>query len=145
MTDKKLTDVTDNKVGKMSDTEIKKALEICGTYKGKCTDCPAFIKVDRSNCKKVLLGALDIINRLQEENDTLKNVIKNSFLEKAGLDIDPLAEIKAEAYKEFADKFENRILSMLTTATLEEKEIICAYIGINNNILKELVGEDNAN
>ena len=47
----------------MTDNEIIKALECCGTYKGKCTDCPAFVKVDRSNCKKVLLGALDLINR----------------------------------------------------------------------------------
>lgn len=54
-----------------------------------------------------------------------------------------VAEIKSEAYKEFAEKLENRILSMLTTATLEEKEIICACIGTNNNVLKELVGEDN--
>ena len=61
---------------------------------------------------------------------------------------DPLAHniktAKSEAYKEFAEKLENRILSMLTTATLEEKEIICACIGTNNNLLKELVGENDA-
>jgi hypothetical protein len=51
----------------LTDAEIKKALEICSTYKGKCTDCPAFVKVDRSNCKKVLWGAIEIINRLQAD------------------------------------------------------------------------------
>ena len=57
----------------LTDNEIVKALECCSTYKGKCTDCPAFVKVDRSNCKQVLLGAIDLINRLQAENDNLKN------------------------------------------------------------------------
>lgn len=54
---------------KLTDNEIVKALEICGTYKGKCTDCPAFVKVDRSNCKQVLLGAIKIINRQKAENE----------------------------------------------------------------------------
>lgn len=56
----------------MTDNEIVKALECCSTYKGKCTDCPAFVKVDRSNCKQVLLGAIEIINRQKEENRSLK-------------------------------------------------------------------------
>ena len=40
---------------------------------------------------------LEEIERLQADNKTLENVIKNTFLKKAGLDIDPLAEVKAEA------------------------------------------------
>ena len=46
---------------------------------------------------------LEEIERLQADNKTLENVIKNTFLKKAGLDIDSLAEIKAEAYKDFAE------------------------------------------
>lgn len=103
MPDKKLTDVTDNNVGKMTDSEIVKALEICGTYKGKCTDCPAFVKVDRSNCKKVLLGAVEIINRLQEES---KN--KTAEIEELKTEINMFRgydeEIKAEVRKEFAER-----------------------------------------
>ena len=49
------------------------------------------------------------IERLQADNKHLENVIKNTFLEKAGLDIDPLAEIKAEAYKECLVKVKNYI------------------------------------
>ena len=44
------------------------------------------------------------IARLKADNKTLENVIKNTFLKKAGLDIDPLAEVKSEAYKEFAER-----------------------------------------
>lgn len=61
----------------MTDNEIIKALEICGTYKGKCIDCPAFVKVDRSNCKKVLLGALDLINRQKAEIERLAKKLRN--------------------------------------------------------------------
>lgn len=57
----------------MTDAEIIKALECCGTYKGKCTDCPAFVSIDRSNCKKVLLGAAEIITRQQAEIERLRN------------------------------------------------------------------------
>lgn len=55
----------------LKDNETIKALEICATYGAKCTDCPAFVKVDRSNCKNVLVGALDIINRQKTEIDIL--------------------------------------------------------------------------
>ena len=57
---------------KLTDAEIKKALECCTSSKGTCKDCPAFVKVDRSNCKKYFRGAIDLINRLQSENERLK-------------------------------------------------------------------------
>lgn len=60
---------------KLTDNEIIKALMICSTKGASCKDCSAFVKVDRSNCKKVLLGALDLINRLQAENE---NYSKNN-------------------------------------------------------------------
>lgn len=70
----------------MDDKEIIKALEICSTYKGKCTDCPAFVKVDRSNCKQVLLGVLDLINRqksdLIDKEKQLQEALKNMAVNK---------------------------------------------------------------
>lgn len=51
----------------MTDAEIIKALECCTNKGAKCSDCPAFKKVDRSDCKKYFSGALDIINRLQAQ------------------------------------------------------------------------------
>lgn len=104
----------------MTDAEIIKALEVCGTYKGKCTDCPAFVKVDRSNCKKVLLGALELINRqkaevesLKAENDKLAEDWSNLTIEKDQLFDEAKALIekaKSEARKEFADKLQDRCL-----------------------------------
>ena len=93
---------------KLTDKEIKKALEICSTYKGKCTDCPAFVKVDRSNCKKVLLGAVEIINRLQAENEKLDRTVKEyAYLYDKHINT-PFNHIKAEAYKEFAERLKER-------------------------------------
>ena len=75
MTDKMLTD-----------NEIKKALEICSTYKASCKDCPAFVKVDRSNCKQVFLGAIEIINRLQvdliDKEKQLQEALKSMAVNK---------------------------------------------------------------
>lgn len=51
---------------------------------------------------------LEEIERLKADNKTLENVIKNTFLKKAGLNIDPLAEVKAEAIKEFAEHLKER-------------------------------------
>ena len=56
----------------MTDNEIIKALECCTTKGASCKNCPAFVKVDRSNCKKAFLGALDIINRQKAEIEVLE-------------------------------------------------------------------------
>ena len=59
----------------MTDAEIIKALECCTTKGAKCSDCPAFKKVDRSDCKKYFSGALDLINRQQAEIERLESVL----------------------------------------------------------------------
>ena len=67
------------------------------------------------------------IERLQADNKTMENVIKNTFLEKAGLDIDPLAEVKAEAIKEFTERLcEGRILNdpVVIAVKAELKEMV---------------------
>lgn len=72
---------------KLTDNEIIIALEICCTKGASCKGCPAFVKVDRSKCKEVLVGALDIINRLKLQNKDLseeklkKEVISVNTLE----------------------------------------------------------------
>lgn len=68
MTDKKLTDVTDNNVGKMTDNEIKKALkEIL-----EIMLCEGDLQRSAT-----ISNALDLINRLQAENERLKEEVKN--------------------------------------------------------------------
>ena len=133
MTDNKLTDNLANNspilTNSLTDAEIIKALTICSTKGASCKDCPAFVKVDRSNCKKVLLGAIDIINRLQATIDSFTDIGKL------------YSEIKAEAYKECIEKVKEYI-DTHEHLTCEECE--CVPISKNglDNILKEKVGED---
>ena len=80
---------------KLTDTDVKKALECA--IRNDC-DC---------NCVFLLPNkvqdALDLINRLQAENETLRDVVKqNHLIRNNGKS--PLSLIKAEAYKEFAEE-----------------------------------------
>ena len=106
----------------MTDNEIIKALECCSTYKGKCTDCPAFVKVDRSNCKQVLLGAIEIINRQREEIEKRERGLQ--FLQEAiGKNesrwLGIVAEQRAEAIKEFAKKIQRHCTSIELNAYID--------------------------
>ena len=60
----------------MTDEEIIKALECCTTKGAKCSDCPAYKKVDRSDCKKYFRGAIDLINSQKAEIERLNNELK---------------------------------------------------------------------
>jgi Skp family chaperone for outer membrane proteins len=80
---------------KLTDAEIVKALECCTTNGASCKDCPAFVKVDRSNCKKYFRGALDLINRLQAENENLQEKNLNLTSDLTSLQKD-LTSAKAE-------------------------------------------------
>ena len=136
---------------KLTDKEIVKALECCSTYKGKCTDCPAFVKVDRSKCKQVLIGAKDLINRLQAENERLKPFEEKIAEFKSHIRVEDMLvfassleewlefcdNLKAEAYKEFAELLCNDWLK-------DEDENLCD-VDIAKWIVDtcaELVGED---
>ena len=89
--------------GNMTDNEIIKALEICGNYKGKCTDCPAYVKVDRSLCNKVLSGALEIINRQKAEIEKYAQEQHDLMIEKDELfDIAEKQKAEIERLKDFA-------------------------------------------
>lgn len=168
---------------KPTDSEIVKALKCCTTNGASCKDCPAFVKVDRSNCKKYFRGALDLINRqeadLIDKEKQLQKALKSMAVNKTKV-IDCEREIdcqksEIERLKPFEDKISEfkshiRVEDMLVFASsLEEWLEFCdnlkveAYkeciekvkeIGRENyneiieddldNLLKELVGEDNA-
>ena len=144
MTDKKLTD-----------KEIIKALECCST--GFCkTDCFGFFMTGTNECTTHLAkNALDLINRLQAENEMLKSNRHCSTCKYSDLranqqpciicadrnKYEPSLKqnnIKAEAYKEFAER-------------LKEKKLPCDFVECGlywcvdcvdiDNLLKELVGE----
>ena len=139
---------------KLTDNEIVKALECCKyEYDTKCELC-CYNFYSRTGCRSELRrNALDLINRLQEENERLQNILI-CFMDALGKvrkvdDIDEIsliplmselnkqyrAELKAEAYKECIDKIHNQIKrnNAISAEWLRE------YL---DNILKELVGED---
>lgn len=142
----------------MTDNEIVKALECCGKLHIENIDsfCNECIFKGKAMCIGYLCdNSIDLINRLQEENERLKNILI-CFMDALGKvrkvdDIDEIsliplmselnkqyrAELKAEAYKEFADELKCRTheISYNTMQVVNKDDI--------NNLLKELVGENN--
>ena len=170
MTDKKLTD-----------GEIIKACNNClhyeackGTYYSAKGDEDILYDFDgemyaNSGCED--FQDKDLINRLQAENETLRDVVKqNHLIRNNGKS--PLSLIKAEAYKEFAEKSEKEIFIKQDNERKQMLEILKTYRGtrtysdteratdnwlrgygeavqdilsINDNLLKEMVGENDVN
>lgn len=148
----------------ITDKEIKKALECCikedyeKITNALCAKCP-YCK--NTNCKSLLQqDVIDYINRLEAENErltadlkTTKNVIKNTFLEKAGFDIDPLAEIKTEARKEFAERLNKEAEKVeidqegdFVEADNKIYDTVATWCKTtSDNILKEMESENNGN
>lgn len=90
----------------LSDNEIVKALEYC-TQQGITSECER-CEVKKGCRSELIVNALDIINRLQAENERLKK--SNEMF----TDIGKLySEIKAEAYKEFAERLKDIIADHL--------------------------------
>jgi hypothetical protein len=135
----------------LTDSEIIKALECCTTNGASCKDCPAFVKVDRSNCKKYFRGALDLINRQKAEIERLwtcvcelkREVAKHEYNYDPSDETQKIIEnimgedgtekfrarIKAEAHKE--------LLQMLRREVL-----MCGEVNVEE-FLEKLVGENN--
>lgn len=130
-------------MSKMTDKDIIiKALECCNKPVGKtsCEDCPLHHSQGRCT-ENMLTNALDLINRQQTEIERLNSCIKsedevraiaNATIQ-AGIKI-----IKTTAIEEFAEKYEKVLLSMLTTATLEKREVIYSCL----DTLEEMIGKE---
>ena len=140
---------------KLTDAEIVKALECCKyEYDTKCELC-CYNFYSRTGCRSELRrNALDLINRLQAENEELKDTVKvlrvgveqAHIIRKDGKSPFNLlkAEIKAEAYKECIEKVKEK--SKKTEIVCSGKLITTNYtISARNfnNLLKELVGDKN--
>ena len=115
---------------KLTDSEIVKALECC-TEQHSCTECPLF--KTKSKCTDFFL---DLVNRLQAENEKLKIWVSQNE------GVLPKYEdfIKAEAYKEFADKLKRK--EQYTYNYQMNIGTYCVTTEDIDNLLKELVGED---
>lgn len=165
MIDKKLTD---SKIVKALEEQINDKMceyqryeAACGVWcslKGiPCCDMSGKRRID--NCKEYLpvpyiviaKATLDLVNRLQAENERLKNAYKQVVWERDIFAEDMKQEIKkdcsylmldiktikAEAYKECIEKIEQRDVSESDFYIMVKKTEF-------DNLLKELVGEDNA-
>ena len=116
---------------KLTDSEIVKALECCANYKHtKCKGCPL-----GEDCMNVSICglALDLINRLKEENESLYKTI-NVMASGVGKINDKLPLIKVEAYKEFAE-------AIFELFPSDKPNTVISRVTVKH-LLKELVGED---
>lgn len=143
----------------MTDSDIVKALKVCTSAGASCKNCPAYVKVDRSKCKEVFRGTLDLINRQKAEIDCLQKELHKKMYD---FETEYDSKIKAEAIKEFAEKILNEIREAIISndKAIKEREEkhnanryednfcsmcdgkISALGGIRyfiNNLLKELV------
>ena len=152
----------------MTDNEIKKALECCLKYETHleaskwCEECPY---KDDTKCLETLpFNALDLINRLQAENERLQDCIDEQDIEisrlykridetKAEAEVERLKKsnrnwrrkvqrlrnAKAEAYKECIEKVNKELFYWVGTDNcipyLRVKQVI-------DNTLDELVGDN---
>ena len=150
MPDKKPTDVTDNNVGKITDSEIIKAFEWLKTKtKEHCKQCHY---KNSEVCDICVPGKLKLVfdyyDHLQAENERLKKTLKvqgERLAEERGQKYEQIMIIsklkeqletaKAEAVTEFAERLKEKGRNSLGNQFV---------IGWIDNLLKELVGDDNA-
>ena len=104
----------------MTDNEIIKALECC-VIDTNCTKCPHYNngKQTRECLEISMIAALDLIKRQRATIDMFDDIGKL------------YSEIKAEAYKEFADRLKQVLYN-------DEYILIRSII---DNLLKELAGD----
>jgi hypothetical protein len=124
-----------------TDEEIIKALELCNKPADPeiCENCPF---CSDFKCLYILkANALKLINRQKAEIEKLENARQKQaqFLsEERGQKyelIDKLSQVKAEAYKEFAERLKEKKLQSTLDARICTTEMI-------ENLLKEMVGEN---
>ena len=121
---------------KLTDKEIVKALECC-VIDQNCSKCPHYNhgKQTRECLEVSIEGAIDLINRLQEENERLKRLIED----KGGFIL--IKQAKTEAYKECIEKVKEGKEILLVGESGKHYRITDKQL---DNLLKELVGEDDA-
>lgn len=129
---------------KISDNDIKKALEICAKAKNysMCEEmrCPLYreCKIEYKSMEETIIPySLAYINRLEAEierleKEVIEQKLKNNMLPETA------KEIETNAYKEFAERLKEK--SKFNMGLIYGKVV---YFEDIDNCLKEMVGEDN--
>ena len=120
---------------KLTDNEIIKALECCKSDTSLCNDCP-YDKIGEC-IEKLCADSIDLINRLQAENERLTQ-FSGILLHNGSELFKEIETVKAEAYKECIEKVKEEINKH--SYGVLHKTVINHKL---DNLLKELVGEDN--
>jgi hypothetical protein len=112
----------------MTDNEIIKALECC-SGKGDCRSCPF---KNRDDCTKDLKAEIiGLITRQKAEIERLNKAV-DLFADIGKM----YSEIKAEAYKEFAERLKEKFARQVSKGYCK---VLNDFV---DNLLKEMVGED---
>ncbi len=144
---------------KLTDEEIIRAQECCYLYPHKftneCRECEIanIVKdMEDKTCQEFLAEqTLDLINRQKAEIDKLNNLIDKTN-EQRGRVINAITrinEVKFEAYKEFAERLKDIDMYQFIEEYYENAEL-CYEVRDDlfkehiDNIIKEMVGENNA-
>lgn len=153
----------------MTDKEIIKALECCLCDNSECLQCQNK-ELCRIECDELATKTIDLVTRQQAENENLKvelqsmrgaaNSLKMHYegaqakikrlKESLNIELENFAteydnKIKAEAYKEFAERLKekSRKVEMVCSGALVQRDYTISEKTLDN-LLKKLVGEDNA-
>ena len=140
---------------KFTDREIIKALEYCLADKIECDKC-ALQRECESNpfYSAIAKYALDLIKRQKAEIKRLKECPKCVYeydsevteycIQGPCPNFKTVEQIKAEAYKEFAEKLEEKLCDCRTVSDGEYCGFDCGDTHeCIDNLLKEMVGEEN--
>ncbi len=126
---------------KLTEAEIKNALECCIDNTDKnCSKC-VFAKTDYSCVDELQKNVLDLINRLQAENERLEErCIEIQRCDKELIETlhkiheKQLQLTKAEAYKEFYDKLHTEILAARDSNFKAKEERVANFEKLGNPI-----------
>ena len=138
----------------MTDNEIIKGLECCGSPYNRCLECP-LCETERVKCSTELTAnALDLINsqkaeneRVQKENEILSANADNAFQEGLNENRELFKEevekgIRAEAIKEFVENLKTVAMVVQIGPDPRKKHKIVTVEGIDT-VTKKWLGDTN--
>lgn len=140
---------------KFTDEEIKSSLEVIATTQN-CNECKIRnCKWGTCNCSQITANAaLDLINRQRAEIERLKECPKCVYeydgevteycVQGPCPNFKTVEQIKTEAYKEFAEKLEEKLCDCRTVSDGEYCGFDCGDTHeCIDDLLEEMVGEEN--